>query len=68
MSDATEMRSRERVWSVWRQDDNGNQFLVRSGLDRDAAEKLVAELESHRHKQHYWIEKVGSDEHPVANR
>lgn len=44
----------ESNWAVYRQDDNGNKYLVEKGLTRDAAEKLAAELESHGHKQLYW--------------
>ncbi|WP_166824914.1 hypothetical protein [Thalassoroseus pseudoceratinae] len=42
-------------WDVWRQDDNGNQFLVSSNLPHDAAQQQADELESHGHKQLYWI-------------
>ena len=34
----------ESTWSVHRQDDNGNRFVVRTGLTRDEAQRLVAEL------------------------
>lgn len=32
----------EGTWSVHRQDDNGNRFVVRTGLSRQEAEQLVA--------------------------
>ena len=41
-------------WAVYRQDDNGNRYLVKSGLSEPEANALVAELESHGHKQLYW--------------
>jgi hypothetical protein len=44
------------TWVVCRQDDNGNRFVVRTGLSRDEAERMTAELESHGHKQLYWVE------------
>ena len=44
-----------QTWTVWRQDDNGNTYIVEGGLDRKSAEELVAELESHGHKQLYYI-------------
>lgn len=44
------------TWTVHRQDDNGNRFVVERHLSRDAAEQLVKELESHGHKQFYWAE------------
>ena len=45
------------TWAVHRQDDTGNSFVVRTGLDRDDAERLAAELESRGHKQLYWVER-----------
>ena len=41
-------------WAVWRQDDNANQFVVRSGLTYPEAKALVRELEARGHKQFYW--------------
>jgi hypothetical protein len=46
---------REPVWSVWRQDDNGNVFLVKDRLTEPDALKLVRELESTGHRQTYWV-------------
>lgn len=43
-------------WSVWRQDDNGNRFLVQSDLSRDAAQLVARDFEARGHKQTYWIE------------
>lgn len=42
-------------WAVHRQDDNGNRFVVRTGLRREEAERLAAELEARGHKQLYWV-------------
>ena len=33
-------------WAVHRQDDNGNRFVVQTGLSREEAERLAAELEA----------------------
>jgi hypothetical protein len=33
-------------WAVLRQDDNGNRFLVETGLSREEAERLVAQYET----------------------
>jgi len=41
-------------WSVWRQDNNGNVFMVKSGLVEAEALRLVAEYEAKGHKQTYW--------------
>jgi hypothetical protein len=45
----------EHSWEVWRQDDNGNAFLMQyAASERDA--KCVAEtFERRAHKQIYWI-------------
>ncbi len=40
---------------LWRQDDNGNRFLVGTFSDRTAAEQKLAELTRTPHKQSYWI-------------
>jgi len=42
-------------FELWRQDDNGNRFLVGSYPDRAAAEERLRELTSCLHKQTYWI-------------
>ncbi|GGN43366.1 hypothetical protein FHR83_001810 [Actinoplanes campanulatus] len=42
-------------WRVWRQDDNGNRFVVARFTSRAEAEKLAAEMESRGHKQLYWV-------------
>ena len=44
------------TWAVHRQDDNGNRFVVQTGLGREDADQLVAELEARGHKQLYWAE------------
>ncbi len=43
-------------WTVYRQDDHGNRFIVATGLSRDGAERMVAAYEARGHKQHYWVE------------
>jgi hypothetical protein len=43
-------------WSVYRQDDNGNRFVVQTGLSRGEAEQLAQVLEARGHKQVYWAE------------
>jgi hypothetical protein len=43
------------TWAVHRQDDNGYQFVVQTGLSREEAERLAAEFEAKRHKQMYWV-------------
>jgi hypothetical protein len=48
------------TWAVYRIDDNGNRFVVRTGLDRDAARRLASEFEARGHKQTYWTEEEPS--------
>jgi len=43
-------------WSVWRQDDNGNKFLVEANLTDSEAKQLVKNFESLGHKQCYWAQ------------
>jgi hypothetical protein len=47
---------REQTWAVHRQDDNGNRFVVRTGLTQEEAERLVKEYTARAHKQLYWAE------------
>jgi hypothetical protein len=47
---------RERTWAVHRQDDNGNRFVVQTGLTPDEAERFVVQFEAKGHKQVYWAE------------
>jgi hypothetical protein len=48
-------RQPPQLWSLVRLDDNGNEFVVRDGLDRAAAEALARTFEARGHKQSYWI-------------
>jgi hypothetical protein len=49
------------TWAVHRQDDNGNRFVIETGLSRERADELVLEYESHRHKQTYWVERESKE-------
>lgn len=42
-------------WQLWRQDDNGNRFLVGDFTSRELAESRLAELTQCQHKQTFWI-------------
>lgn len=48
---------KEGGFSVWRLDDNNNEFLVRDGLTEEEALALVWEYEERGHRQAYWVEK-----------
>ena len=41
-------------WSVWRADDNGNEFEIASALSESEARSIVEEFEGRGHKQIYW--------------
>ena len=45
----------EHLWSVWRQDDNGNRFLISTGHTRAEAQRICEMFEAKGHKQTYWI-------------
>lgn len=45
----------ETTYTVMRQDDHGNKFVVKSGLSKHEAEELVRKLEARGHKQYYWL-------------
>lgn len=42
-------------YELWRQDDNGNRFLVETFTDREAAEERLARMTRSIHKQTWWI-------------
>jgi hypothetical protein len=42
-------------WIVWRQDDNGNRYIVARKPSRAEADELAATLEARGHKQLYWV-------------
>ncbi|NUR27238.1 MAG: hypothetical protein HOV83_15555 [Catenulispora sp.] len=43
-------------FEVWRQDDNGNRFLMSRHPDRASADAAVAAMEAGvQHKQLYWV-------------
>lgn len=43
---------------LWRQDDNGQRFLIGRYPTRTAAEQQLATLNRAVHKQTYWIEET----------
>jgi hypothetical protein len=52
----------DAAWVVWRQDDNGNRFVVTKRAVRAEAEKVAAEMEARGHKQLYWVAAATSDQ------
>lgn len=60
--------AQEPLWSVWRQDDNGNVFLVKDDLTEAAAQRLVRDLESRGHKQTYLAKEMYAKSRPESER
>jgi hypothetical protein len=54
--DAAKQLEDARPWTVYRQGDDGNRFVVQSHLTREEAERLVVVLDARGHKQAYWAE------------
>ena len=54
-------------FSLWRQDDNGNRFLMESFTERNAAEARQAKLNRSLHKQIYWISENGAESDEARN-
>lgn len=48
-------------WAVYRQDYTGNEYLVEKGLTEEQAKALAEEYESHKHHQHYWVDRQPSE-------
>jgi hypothetical protein len=43
-------------WELWRQDDNGNRFLIGRFDTADGAEAEQRRFEALAHKQTYWVQ------------
>lgn len=53
---------RNCLFLLWRQDDNGNRFLVAAYITKIEADERLKELSRHTHRQIYWIEVVDHDD------
>lgn len=56
---------RERGWEVWRQDDNGQEYLMEVVDREDRAVALVREYTERGHKQTYWYVRERAPEEPA---
>jgi hypothetical protein len=54
--DETPVAPEKDTWTVYRQDDNDNRFVVQDHVSRDEAQRLVEKFEARGHKQLYWAE------------
>lgn len=61
MPDEPDASKKQSYWQLWRQDDNGVRVLVAEYAQKELALKALAQLESHHHKQTYWIVEKNSD-------
>lgn len=51
----------KKIFEVWRQDDNGNEFLI-SAFRNDFEARLLRKRHERRgHKQHYWVKVRAGD-------
>ncbi|MBL7500624.1 hypothetical protein I6A84_27645 [Frankia sp. CNm7] len=55
MSDGHPGDGRPGGWTVWRQDDNGNRYVVSRHDARPEADRVAETMESRGHKQTYWV-------------
>jgi hypothetical protein len=47
----------EGAWELWRQDDNGNRFVITRFHSAEAAEAEQRRFEALGHKQTYWVQR-----------
>lgn len=55
-------------FDLWRQDDNGNRFLVGTYPARETAETRLTELTRCLHKQTYWIAEHDECADPIRQK
>ena len=48
-------------WELWRQDDNGNRFLIGRFGTAEAADAEQRRFEALGHKQTYWVQRAASE-------
>lgn len=53
---ASDCLAGEKKFEVWRQDDNGNKFVVEKFATREEAEASAKTFSDRGHKQHYWVQ------------
>ncbi|MBO1336981.1 SPOR domain-containing protein [Streptomyces sp. VRA16 Mangrove soil] len=54
-------------WLVIRQDDNGNRYRVGRYATRAEAQRIADSLDTHGHKQLYWVERLGENTGSTRN-
>jgi hypothetical protein len=53
--DAADDQAKDNGYEVHRVDDNGNEFIVATGLSREEAERIADMYEARAHKQMYMV-------------
>jgi hypothetical protein len=56
MADPDDDQADANGYEVHRVDDNGNEFVVATGLSREEAERIAALYEARAHKQMYMVQ------------
>ena len=54
-------------WLVIRQDDNGNRYRVGRYATCAEAQKIADSLDDRKHKQLYWVERIGQNGDATRN-
>ncbi|MFJ9628491.1 SPOR domain-containing protein [Streptomyces sp. NPDC101175] len=54
-------------WLVIRQDDSGNRYRVGRYATRAEAQKIADSLDDRKHKQLYWVERIGQNGDATRN-
>jgi hypothetical protein len=50
------------AWELWRQDDHGNEYLIKTFAAREVAEEARDTFITRGHHQHYWVKESSGDE------
>ncbi|WP_420129608.1 hypothetical protein [Longimicrobium sp.] len=56
------MSDDEAGWELWRQDDNGNRFVIGRFDSSEAAEAEQRRFEALAHKQTYWVQPAAAED------
>lgn len=57
----------KKHWQLLRLDDNGRQYVIREFTSEQEAKQHLAQYESLKHKQTYWLEEITPKQSPSAN-
>jgi hypothetical protein len=60
----TPASEKNQSYELWRQDDNGNKFLVKHVSSQEEADEWVEKMTKRGHKQTYWSTPCPSPDDP----